>query len=546
MEEARRKGDCKGTAACSSPEEKTAKQETPRQPLPFIPELEHHHAATMLTQSPRTVISSFPHHHDCDNEEVPSLTLLAVSTYKKMLRFGVPVAAVQQKMKADGFGSNKAVMEAVFGKNSVDHEANVTLQRETETKTVPHVSATTTRLPWIPLSPEQITDETIWSRHKQEQSAALLTNEKQLEHLKELFERKHVVTSYRRQALGTRSVELTNLVRAGNITVALRAFRELSQDELAQAIAHLVLQPRDNQVHLLRDLVPKSCEVTTVKSYTGSLEELAPASQWLCRILSVRNYAAKMKALETMETFVSEMECLHHHFQLLHEACHQVMDSEKLREVLAFVLEIGNVLNKGARFGDASGFKLSSLSQLTKTKSPVSNMTVLDFIVQHWMVTEKKRQTLLLRNDFPTCFTAGRMILHDLLNNTTSLGNALQTCQEVVKNAKLEREEMVSGSEGELLLFRNGIKHLETFCCSAKEDFSQLEQHRDAALFACRKLSTYFGEHGPEDAISCLQALSVFSKELEDSIERYDAVQKATKWSKQRGGSFTQEEEMLQ
>lgn len=53
-----------------------------------------------------------------------------------------------------------------------------------------------------------------------------------------------------------------------------------------------------------------------------------------------------------------------------------LLKSKKLRKMLELVLAFGNYMNRGQR-GNASGFKISSLSKIADTKSSVEKRTTL-------------------------------------------------------------------------------------------------------------------------------------------------------------------------
>ena len=53
---------------------------------------------------------------------------------------------------------------------------------------------------------------------------------------------------------------------------------------------------------------------------------------------------------------------------MVQAACHQVTTSQRLRLVFDFILQIGNLLDRETRFGDAIGFKLETLAKLAELK----------------------------------------------------------------------------------------------------------------------------------------------------------------------------------
>ena len=60
-------------------------------------------------------------------------------------------------------------------------------------------------------------------------------------------------------------------------------------------------------------------------------------------------------------------------------SCEEVKSSRKLKKLLQIVLSLGNYMNRGGR-GNASGFRLQSLTRLADTKSN-SKINLLNYIV---------------------------------------------------------------------------------------------------------------------------------------------------------------------
>lgn len=63
-------------------------------------------------------------------------------------------------------------------------------------------------------------------------------------------------------------------------------------------------------------------------------------------------------------------------------ACKELTSSHKLRKLLEVVLAFGNFMNKGNR-GNASGFKMISLTKIVDTKSGADReMTLLHYLIK--------------------------------------------------------------------------------------------------------------------------------------------------------------------
>ena len=68
---------------------------------------------------------------------------------------------------------------------------------------------------------------------------------------------------------------------------------------------------------------------------------------------------------------------------------------EPVKQVLETILAIGNFMNSGTNRGNALGFQLTSLNQLTSTKSTDNKVTLLEYLVQHFQSNPTKYATIL-------------------------------------------------------------------------------------------------------------------------------------------------------
>jgi hypothetical protein len=251
-----------------------------------------------------------------------------------------------------------------------------------------------------------------------------------------LFQKKTNVTASKdkksdESVSSTAKAKLLDLTRSNNVAISLKAFREFTNKELREIIAFLdpTRKIGGDRVEFLRDLLPTPTEVKIIKAYDGSEDRLVPAETWFQEIADIKRIESKIDVMRAMELFVSEAEVLNENFSLLIRVCSEVMNSNKLQDLLGRVLHIGNIMNEGTRTGGAAGFKFDSLLKLTQTKSSDGKMTVLDFLVTI-LVGKGQRDTLKLSLDFPDCQTASRTLITDLVSEVTSLTHYLKQCED--------------------------------------------------------------------------------------------------------------------
>merc|ERR1712194_181209 len=298
---------------------------------------------------------------------------------------------------------------------------------------------------------------------------------------------------------------------------------------------------------------------------------------------SIKRMEDKVRVMRTMSTFDEQIEEARTSFKTLQQVCSQVMNSEKLIQVLEMVLNIGNLMNAGSVNGGVEAFKFESLPKLSQTKSANGKMTVLDYIVETFIEKGEKR-ALMLMEGFPDIQDSSRLSMGDLMGNMKTLQNDYKLCKteltgmkrdqsskrvtrSMTKTMKNEsdqgdaRQAMFAAiksrgapspenSDPRQALFTAiqkkgsavpdntngdssatpkikdspGVHRLQQYLTHSKTILSLAERDQDAAIRACKGLTVYCGEEGGErSAAPLLQVLSGFALSLENGVKKYDA-----------------------
>ena len=367
------------------------------------------------------------------------------ATYKKMLKLQLPKEAVQHRMEKEGV--SEKIMKAVLGSktSSSKKDSNTTSSTKTDNK---KGGSNLVSLHWTPLSGEEL-DNSVWRASKKRKVTKAQPERSDISKLVELFQKKNNAKAIKAKTgdgsnSGTGKAKLLDINRANNIAISLKAFKDFSYEELAEILKNIDPNGKlkGERVLFVRDLLPTPAEVNVIKRYYGSPDRLVPAEMWFQRVAHIKRLEAKANVLRAMEVFDFEVAEIRESLQLLAQVCSQVMESERLRELLDMVLQIGNIMNEGTRTGGAAGFKFDSLLRLTQTKSADGKTTVLDYLVTIF-AAKGQREVLNLTEDFPECQAASRMLITDLVANVRSIGDTLEKC-------KKEHQALVSELSGKV------------------------------------------------------------------------------------------------
>jgi hypothetical protein len=323
------------------------------------------------------------------------------TTYRNMLKVCIPKEAVRHKMKQEGVSDK--IVDAVLGKEAdvgkgSDHAS---LANANSRKTIAFHWTTSN------LAPELL-EQSIFGRTELKKRKLVSINPEELDikKLEELFQkRQNNVTT--KKAAGQEEncsdmAKLLDLTRANNIAISLKAFNDFTFRSLAETINDVDPDCKiiDERVQFIPNLLPTAKEIQAIKKYKGEDDKLIPAELFFRQLVPIKRIDDKVKVLQAMSTFDEHVQEARAGFKTLQEVCGQIMNSEKLIQVLEMVLNIGNLMNAGTLNGGVEAFKFESLPKLSQTKSADGKTTILDYIVEAF-IEKGDKQSLLLMSEFP-------------------------------------------------------------------------------------------------------------------------------------------------
>jgi len=351
------------------------------------------------------------------------------SMYRKMLKMNIPKNAVQHKMAMNGI--SEKIVAAVLGdkKNAANTTNNP--KKGGFNKTGFH---------WNPIDDDVSIAGSVWSKAGSSVAAMELISK----HV-EQFQKKVAAKEVKKNTVGQGKKEMAKLVkleRAQNVAITLKAFKDCCEKGSYKQLSQIIefIDPfgkiKGDRALFTKDLLPKPEEVKVIKAYTGGNEFLLPAELWFQQIVHIKRIERKVEVMRTMETFKMDAIVLGKSFQLLTDVCNQVMDSDRLPDLLDMVRQIGNRMNQG-RGDDAAGFKLDFLPRLAKTKGSDKKTTALDLVILIFC-TKQQREALMLSDDFPDIQEASRIQFSDLAIDVKKLKESISICKLEFENLKKE------------------------------------------------------------------------------------------------------------
>ena len=404
----------------------------------------------------------------------------AIATkYRNMLKVCIPKDAIRHKMKQEGVIDK--IMDAVLGKEVdiggssssskglLDQQSLVQATINKKTKTIAFHWTTSN------LAPELL-EKSIFGRTELKKKRKLIsTNPEELDikKLEEVFQKKQNNATTKKMTVGQEDTndmaKLLDLTRANNVAISLKAFNDFTFRSLAETINDIDPDCKidSERVQFIPNLLPSANEIQSIKKYSGDDDRLITAELFFRHLVPIKRIEDKVNVMRAMSTFDENVKEARAGFTALQVVCGQIMDSEKLIQVLEMVLNIGNLMNAGTLDGGVEAFKFESLPKLSQTKSADGKTTILDYIVESF-IEKGDRETLLLMSEFPTIHDSCRLSIGDLMNNLTLLRNDFKLCKSELTSMKRDQSS----------------KRLTRSMSKKIEDEISINDHPRGALFA--------------------------------------------------------------
>ncbi|KAM9355334.1 disheveled-associated activator of morphogenesis 1-like [Pholidichthys leucotaenia] len=272
--------------------------------------------------------------------------------------------------------------------------------------------------------------------------------------------------------------------RAQNCNILLSRLK-LTNEEIRQAVLTMDEQedlPKDMLEQLLK-FVPEKSDTELLEEHKHELDRMAKADRFLYDMSRIDHYQQRLQSLCFKKKFAERVADIKPKIKALSLASKEVVQSQKLRQLLEVVLAFGNYMNKGQR-GNAYGFKLSSINKIADTKSSIDkNVTLLHYLVT---VLEKKYPDVAaFSEELQNVPEASKVNMAELEKDISSLRSGLKSVE-----AELQYQQ-AQASRGPKDRF---IPMVSEFIIVASFSFSEVEESLTEAKDMFGKALRHFGE----------------------------------------------------
>ena len=115
-----------------------------------------------------------------------------------------------------------------------------------------------------------------------------------------------------------------------------------------------------------------------------NLQDISEPETFIVSVVRIPLYDKRISALMFKYNFNSEFSILSDNVNMLKNAYDSIKANEKFKKLMRLVLDIGNFLNFKTPKGNAYGFRLQSLKNMSNVKSKKidgNTYTLLDYVI---------------------------------------------------------------------------------------------------------------------------------------------------------------------
>ncbi|KAJ0394199.1 hypothetical protein P43SY_007833 [Pythium insidiosum] len=289
-------------------------------------------------------------------------------------------------------------------------------------------------------------------------------------------------------------VALIDVKRANNIGIMLARFR-LPYAKIRDAVLEVDKELLSiEKVSALLQFAPEDAELEAVKAYSGDPKLLGDAEQYFREMLCVPRLPTRLQAIHAtwqFDTYVEEQQRL---MDSVRNACRELKECKRLREIFRVVLSLGNALNDGTARGGAKGFRLSILLKLNQVKASDNSMTLLNYVAQ--LLRKKDPSILSFDEELPSIESASRVTMQVLKAGESAVRKAATLiCDELEAHSKLPVPTPVASQEDDAPVPQDRFQDaIRPFAERAQQTSEHIQRELEEMIASFEQTLAYYGE----------------------------------------------------
>lgn len=245
------------------------------------------------------------------------------------------------------------------------------------------------------------------------------------------------------------AVRVIDAKRANNGGIILARLK-MTHDEMADAVDRIDSDALSaEQIENIIEYLPTKEEREALEKYmleggqdaAEKFDGLCECEKFMVSMMTVKHAKRKIRALLFKLQFMSCMESIAEDAQTIDNACDELSQSNRLRQLLGIILHFGNRLNTAGVHSKnkAGAFTLDSLSKLSQAKAFDKKTTFLHYIV---LIVQRNNELLLkYYDDIPTVLKADKVFWDQCLQDLEEVENQLENVRRIsLYEAKMKKQ----------------------------------------------------------------------------------------------------------
>lgn len=274
--------------------------------------------------------------------------------------------------------------------------------------------------------------------------------------------------------------------RLKNVAICKRRLPQMALDDITAAVNAL-----DNNslsmdaIELLQRIEPNADEIKAYREYNFQKKdpnELTDEDRFMFKLSRVERLPAKLEIMSFMSTFFELVHAVRPRIEAIYLASKSTRNAKKFKKILEIILAFGNYMNSSKK-GAAYGFKMSSLDNLSITKSSDKKSTIVHYIVD--IVSTKYPDLKGFESELRYIEKAAQFSLENIMTDVTELEKGMKlTLHEL--NARQNAPPNPSKTQRNIAL--------KDFCDNASEQLKKLKVDANNAKQSYTDCLEHFGE----------------------------------------------------
>jgi len=284
--------------------------------------------------------------------------------------------------------------------------------------------------------------------------------------------------------------------RLKNVAICKRRLPSIPLDDIIASVNAL-----DNNalsieaIELLQRTEPNADEIKAYREFNFKKEDpltLTEEDRFMLKLSKVERLPAKLEIMSFMSTFYEYLHNVQPRVDSINLASKSTRNAKKFKKILEIILAFGNYMNSSKK-GSAYGFKMSSLDNLTITKSSDKKTTIVNYIVD--VVNAKYPELKGFEAELKFIDKASQFSLENIMTDVMELEKGMKlTLKELSarqnappNSAKTARtmalKDFCDEANKKLEKLKNDATNTKTIYCDCLEHFGEDAKNLDANTF---------------------------------------------------------------